>query len=564
MAAIWAFNAFTIMKAGQVPDMDAKGRHAATPSQPAHGAPDKRTAAGSRWLTPALQSFGLCLLFAAMVWGGVSVYVCLLVGLLILWLPIFLPSLFAGRTPVAEEEAGEDGMTRLTRDLSRSTSHNALSAAAVAFSVRQLAGKLQSQVNAAEQIVSSADVMIATERATSTLSQQALTAASQARESSGAGLSVLNESIGLMHQLSERADSSRELIEALSQRSEDIQRVTAVIQSIASQTNLLALNAAIEAARAGEHGRGFAVVADEVRGLAGRTATATSEVGEMVVDIQQRTRQVVEQIRQLSGDLSGGVAQVESTGQQLANIAQLAVGVEQQVGEIARGAQTNQEQLSSLFVAVEQMRSDLAISDDQTRRLAQSALQMEEQAETISERLAQVGLDDYHQRIYDLAREGASQIAATFEQDIDQGRVSLTDLFDRTYQPIANTSPAKYQTRFDRYTDQTLPAIQEPLLTRHEGLVFAIACTQQGYVPTHNQVFSRPLTGDTAVDAVNNRSKRKFDDRTGIRCGSHQQPVLLQTYTRDTGELMHDLSVPIVVKGRHWGGLRLGYRPEKS
>lgn len=544
--------------------MDAKARHAATPSQPAHAAPDKRTVAGSRWLTPALQSFGLCLLFAAMVWGGVSVYVCLLVGLLILWLPIFLPSLFAGRTPVAEEEAGEDGMTRLTRDLSRSTSHNALSAAAVAFSVRQLAGKLQSQVNAAEQIVSSADVMIATERATSTLSQQALTAASQARESSGAGLSVLNESIGLMQQLSERADNSRELIEALSQRSEDIQRVTAVIQSIASQTNLLALNAAIEAARAGEHGRGFAVVADEVRGLAGRTATATSEVGEMVVDIQQRTRQVVEQIRQLSGDLSGGVAQVESTGQQLANIAQLAVGVEQQVGEIARGAQTNQEQLSSLFVAVEQMRSDLAISDDQTRRLAQSALQMEEQAETISERLAQVGLDDYHQRIYDLAREGASQIAATFEQDIDQGRVSLSDLFDRTYQPIPNTSPAKYQTRFDRYTDQTLPAIQEPLLTRHEGLVFAIACTQQGYVPTHNQVFSRPLTGDTEVDAVNNRTKRKFDDRTGIRCGSHQQPVLLQTYTRDTGELMHDLSVPIVVKGRHWGGLRLGYRPEKS
>lgn len=540
--------------------MDAKGRHAATPSQPAHAAPDKRTAAGSRWLTPALQSLGLCLLFAAMVWGGVSVYVCLPVALSMMW----IPALFAGRTPVAVARTGEDGMTRLTRDLSRSTSHNALSAAAVAFSVRQLAGKLQSQVNAAEQIVSSADVMIATERATSTLSQQALTAASQARESSGAGLAVLNESIGLMHQLSERADSSRELIEALSQRSEDIQRVTAVIQSIASQTNLLALNAAIEAARAGEHGRGFAVVADEVRGLARRTATATSEVGEMVVDIQQRTRQVVEQIRQLSGDLSGGVAQVESTGQQLANIAQLAVGVEQQVGEIARGAQTNQEQLSSLFVAVEQMRSDLAISDDQTRRLAQSALQMEEQAETISERLAQVGLDDYHQRIYDLAREGASQIAATFEQDIDQGRVSLTDLFDRTYQPIPNTSPAKYQTRFDRYTDQTLPAIQEPLLTRHEGLVFAIACTQQGYVPTHNQVFSRPLTGDTAVDAVNNRTKRKFDDRTGIRCGSHQQPVLLQTYTRDTGELMHDLSVPIVVKGRHWGGLRLGYRPEKQ
>jgi methyl-accepting chemotaxis protein len=508
---------------------------------------------------PALQSVGLCLLFAAMAAAQVSVYQALPVALLMLWLPRWLQR----RPAVSPAVTGEEPMAILTRDLSRSTSRNALSAAAVAFSVRQLASKLKSQVSAAEQIVSSAEVMIATERATSTLSQQALGAASQARESSSAGLSVLNASIGLMHQLSERADSSRELIEALSQRSEDIQRVTAVIQSIASQTNLLALNAAIEAARAGEHGRGFAVVADEVRGLAGRTATATAEVGEMVADIQQRTRQVVEQIRQLSGDLSGGVAQVESTGRQLASIARLAVDVEVQVGEIAQGAQTNQEQLSSLFVAVEQMRSDLAVSDDQTRHLAQSALHMEAQAETISERLAQVGLDDYHQRIYDLAQEAAGQIAARFEQDIDQGRVSLGDLFDRTYQPIANTFPAKYQTRFDRYTDQTLPAIQEPLLKRHEGLVFAIACTQQGYVPTHNQVFSQPLTGDAAVDAVNNRTKRKFDDRTGIRCGSHQQAVLLQTYTRDTGELMHDLSVPIIVKGQHWGGLRLGYKPEE-
>jgi methyl-accepting chemotaxis protein len=188
---------------------------------------------------------------------------------------------------------------------------------------------------------------------------------------------------------------------------------------------------------------------------------------------------------------------------------------------------------------------------------------MEGQAETISERLAEVGLDDYHQRIYDLAREGASRIAARFEADIDEGRVSLDDLFDRNYQTIPNTSPAKYQTRFDRYTDQVLPAIQESLLPRHEGLVFAIACTQQGYVPTHNKAFSQPLTGDAQVDSLNNRTKRKFADRTGLRCGSHQQAVLLQTYTRDTGELMHDLSVPIMLKGRHWGGLRLGYQPEK-
>ncbi|GKQ44624.1 methyl-accepting chemotaxis protein [Pseudomonas syringae pv. theae] len=514
--------------------------------------------AASKWWVPAVQSVALCLLLAAMSVAGLSLYVVTPLALLVVW----LPRLARRSSLVSRVESGDSDIALLTRDLSRTTSHNALSAAQVAFSVGQLAGRVQSQLGAAEQVVSSAEQMIATEQQTAQLSQQALVAASEARQRSESGSSALNESIERMHRLSQRAVGSRELIEALSQRSEEIQRVTMVIQSIASQTNLLALNAAIEAARAGEHGRGFAVVADEVRGLAGRTASATGEVGQMVADIQQRTAQVVEQIRELSTDLDTGVEQVELTGQHLGNIARLAVEVESQVSEIAQGARSNQDQLASLFEAVEHMRSDLAVSDEQTRQLARAAVQMEGQAETISQRLAQVGLDDYHQRIYDLAREGAQRIAEKFEADIEQGRVSLDDLFDRNYKPVPNTSPTRFTTRFDRYTDQTLPGLQEPLLSRHEGLVFAIACTQQGYVPTHNNAFNQPLTGDATVDNARNRSKRKFDDRTGIRCGSHQLPVLLQTYTRDTGELMHDLSVPIMLKGRHWGGLRLGYKPQ--
>ncbi|MGC3892480.1 methyl-accepting chemotaxis protein [Pseudomonas urmiensis] len=505
-----------------------------------------------------LQGLALGVVLAAMAFAQLPFYLALPLALLVLWVPLWRRKPWAANVAEQQLPMPHD----LTQSLARNTTHNALSAAAMAFSVQQLATRLQSQLGAASRIVDSAQIMIGTEKATAQLSQQALDAARTAHVSSAAGREVLADSIQRMHQLSTRATASRELIEALHQRSEDIARVTLVIQAIASQTNLLALNAAIEAARAGEHGRGFAVVADEVRGLAGRTAAATGEVGEMVADIQARTAQVVEQIRSLAGDLSSGLEQVEDTGEQLTQIAQLAARVEHQVGEIAEGTAVNQVQLDNLFQAVGQVRADLELSDQQTQRLAQAAVQMESQAEALSERLAEVGLDDYHQRIFELAMRGAQAIGERFEQDIEQGVISLEDLFDRRYQPIPGVRPPRFNTRFDQYTDSVLPGIQEPLLSQHEGMIYAIACTPEGYVPTHNAAFSLPLTGDEAHDTAHNRSKRLFDDRTGIRCGSHQQRLLLQTYSRDTGELMHDLSVPVFAKGRHWGGLRLGYRPE--
>src|SRR5690606_12650875 len=325
----------------------------------------------------------LCLALAG---GQLGLGVALPALLLVLWLPLLWPAPGPSAAPV---EAGGE-LQALSRDLSQTTTLNALSAAEVAYAVRHLGERLASQLGAAERIVDSAQQMIATEEQTSLLSEQALGAARQTRGSSDAGLQLLRETISRMHQLSARADASRALIETLSQRSEDIQRVTQVIQGIASQTNLLALNAAIEAARAGEYGRGFAVVADEVRGLAARTSSATDEVGQMVADIQQQTTAVVEQIRQLAGDLDQGVGAVEEAGGSLEQIADLAQGVELQVEEIAGGSRNNREQLGQLFAAMEQMRGDLAESDAHTRRLDAAAGRLEGQAEQISERLAEV------------------------------------------------------------------------------------------------------------------------------------------------------------------------------
>jgi methyl-accepting chemotaxis protein len=495
------------------------------------------------WLAPPLAVTAILLLAAA------------------LW-PWFSASLVANADAATADDTPR-AFAELSKNLSRNTCHNALSAAQVAYSAEQLASRLQSQLQAVSEIANGAQAIAATEQDSAERARHTLDAAQAVRQRSDAGQAELQKAIERMQQLSAQTHASRELIDGLSARTEEIRRITDVIQSIASQTNLLALNAAIEAARAGEAGRGFAVVADEVRSLAARTSSATEEVGRMVGDIRQQSEAVVSYIQRQGSELDAAAEQIAATGEQLSGIAGLAGSVESQVEQITTGTADNHQRLTGQFVALDQLRADALDSEKQTRQLEQAAERLVAQAESASEQLAEVQLDDYHQAMFDLARQGAAAIAARFEADIAAGRVSLDDLFDRNYRAQPNTNPVKYQTRFDRYADEVLPAVQEPLLQKHSAMVYAIATTPEGYVPTHNRAFSQPPVGNPEIDRVKSRSKRLFNDRTGGRCGSHQRRVLLQTYSRDTGELMHDLSVPIMVNGRHWGGLRLGYRPEE-
>ncbi len=163
--------------------------------------------------------------------------------------------------------------------------------------------------------------------------------AERANESALHGTRVVKSSIAAMKTIADRVKSAAVTVDSLGGRSEQIGEIIGTIEDIADQTNLLALNAAIEAARAGEQGRGFAVVADEVRALAERTTRATREIGDMIKTIQSETRSAVSAMNEGVSEVEKGTGEVAKSGQALESILGQIGEVTQQANQIAIAAE---------------------------------------------------------------------------------------------------------------------------------------------------------------------------------------------------------------------------------
>ena len=159
-----------------------------------------------------------------------------------------------------------------------------------------------------------------------------------------------------------------------------------------------------------------------------------------------------------------------------------------------------------------------------------------------------------------LGNEFARRATETLEKWLAAKEVTPERLFSFLYYPTPNTDPPKFSTDYDKLSDRDILPIQESILARSPAIVFTVTVDKNGYLPTHNQRYSMPLTGNLASDLVNNRTKRIFNDKTGLAAAQNTAPWLVQNYQRDTGETMADLSVPIFVQGKHWGAVRIGYR----
>ena len=430
-----------------------------------------------------------------------------------------------------------------------STSANEL----MAISAQQASGSAE-QAAAVQQATTTSEEIAATAKQVSDNAGRVEALADNAAASSSDGQAAVSAAVDGMTRLKGQVQSIAEAMLELGENSQKIGGIIDIIDEISDQTNLLSLNAAIEAAGAGEAGKRFSIVANEVRRLADRTAEATNQVKALIVQIQQATNSTIMLTEEGSKGVdaaSGLVANISAALEKITAAVAETTSAASEIKLMTQQQTTASEQMTETIVEVRDVAVQVAASSQET---TQSISELTSLAERLQDMVEADILSHAKVRVKASAREMERILTAA----VDSGRFSLEEIFDENYQLIPGTDPKKYHTRYDSYLDEVIKDYQDNFL-KNEMVAFAVLVDRNGYLPTHNSKFTKPLTGDYKTDLVGNRTKRIYDHDVGIKAARNLEGVLTQPYERDTGERMLDISTPVYVKGKHWGAFRIGY-----
>ncbi|MEO6277126.1 methyl-accepting chemotaxis protein [Roseateles sp.] len=430
-----------------------------------------------------------------------------------------------------EEPVRRDDSAALNvvKRLARSISTVGKDAAEVRGALEDTQRVVQSQGQAMQALARQLEQIGQAQRSIATATAQSAAAVQRARGALGV---VGGEVVGMAATLAQVSDAAAE------------------ITKISLQTRLVAFNAAVEAKHAGDAGRGFAVVAEAVKALAGQVEGSSKAIIKAITSLQER-------IDRFSAELT-------ENGNKPSQIHAAFHQVEEDVQRIAASAAESGQQMSLLNERAHELEREVAQASQGLKVAFDGSDRFLRMSEELVEQIAESGVEVDDMPFIRAAQAAAAEISELLEDALRSGQIGQADLFDDKYRPIDGTNPQQHTARFCQLSDKLFPNVQEKTLAFSDKIVFCISADRNGYIATHNRKYCQPQRpGDTVWNTANSRYRRIFNDRTGLASARNTRPFLLQTYRRDMGGgrfvLLKEAAAPIVVNGRHWGGLRLAF-----
>jgi methyl-accepting chemotaxis protein len=288
---------------------------------------------------------------------------------------------------------------QMVRNIAATAEHLASASEEISAGATQSVETARVQAGQAQQVAVAMQEMSSTVQHVSEHSQSASNSSNRAATAAKQGGQVVEQTLSTMRSIAESSRMVAARIGELGKSSEEIGKIVAVIDDLADQTNLLALNAAIEAARAGEQGRGFAVVADEVRKLAERTTKATQGIGTMIESIQNETRNAVQAIELGSRDVQIGVEKTTASGTALKEIIAMAEQVGDTITQIASAATEQSSATEQVNMNVAQIASLTQGASSAAEETAKACAELSAMALDLQNLVNQFKLDDSRRHV---------------------------------------------------------------------------------------------------------------------------------------------------------------------